>query len=182
MSTLRTSVLLVLIAALGAWAYSYFTRAPAPVGVQLSARVAPEVAREKTVPTFVTVPLQLYKPAVKKKLKLPDAVQLDAAKSVVASARTPDDERPHTVTTVLDTSTGKFSSYDRAEPLPWIAVNTKSEVGVFYGFKNGEQAVRVQGQQEFLQIKALHLGAVASADIAPGGIDTFVGVGAWARW
>lgn len=156
---------------------------PAPPGVHLPAARAPALRREEIIPVQVAVPLQVYKPAAKKKLKLPEPVVADDAQHVVASSRTPNDERRHTVTTVLDTGTGTFATYDRAEPLPWIAVNTKSEIGVFYGFKTGgERVIRLQGQQELLQIKSIHLGAIASADLANGNVDTFVGVGAWARW
>ncbi len=83
------------------------------------------------------------------------------------------------MTTVLDASTGKFETYDRAEPLPWLAVSTKSQVGMYYGLKRGEHVIRLEGQQELLQIKAVRVGAVATLD-SDG--ETFVGVGAWARW
>ena len=83
---------------------------------------------------------------------------------------------------MIDANTGETTTLDRVEPLPWLAVSTKTEIGAFYGVKNGAPAFRIQAQQELLRVKALHLGAVASADVARGDIDTFVGAGVWARW
>lgn len=180
--TARMLLVLGVMIAIGTGVYFYFKPEPAPTGVHMPAKPAPQVAHETTVPVEVKVPVQTYKPEVKRKLKLPDAVQANPAQHVVASSRTAPDERPHTITTVLDTSTGEFTTLDRAEPLPWIAVSTKTEVGAFYGVKNGQPAFRVQAQQELLRVKALHLGAIASADMQAGEVDTFVGVGVWARW
>ncbi len=174
------ALVLALFAVIGAVAlYFYFKPAPMPSGVHMPATPAQELKREKTVPVQVAGPIQVYKPATKKKLKLPAQIQDDPEQHVVASTRTPNDEREHTVTTVLDASTGKFETYDRAEPLPWLAVSTKSQVGMYYGLKRGEHVIRLEGQQELLQIKAVRVGAVATLD-SDG--ETFVGVGAWARW
>lgn len=158
--------------------YFHFKPDPAPPGIHMPATPAPEIRLEETVPIIIDF-VKVYKPAVKKKLKLPPAVQSDAKQHVVASTKTPNDERPHTVTTVLDTSTGEFTSYDRAEPLPWLAVSTKTQIGLFFGLKGGDQVIRLQGQQELLQIKAMRVGATATLD-SDG--ETFIGVGAWARF
>lgn len=171
---------LALFVAISATAlYFHFMPTPMPPGIHMPATPAPELKREKTVPAQVAGPIQVYKPAAKKKLKLPAQIQDDPEQHVVASTRTPNDEREHTVTTVLDTSTGKFETYDRAEPLPWAAVATKTQVGMFYGYRGDEPVVRLQAQQELLQIKAVRLGATATLD-SDG--EAFVGVGAWARW
>lgn len=162
--------------------YFHFKPDPAPPGIHMPATPAPELKRETTVPIAVATPIQVYKPAAKIKLKLPPAVVADTRQHVIASTKTANDERQHTVTTVIDASTGESVTYDRVDPLPWMAVNTKSEVGVYYGLKNGSQAIRIEGKQELLQIKAVHLGATVSADMYDGRMDTFVGVGAWARW
>lgn len=162
--------------------YFHFKPEPAPTGVQMPAKPAPEVSHETTVPIEIKAPVQVYKPAVKKKLKLPEDVQRDESKHVVASTKTADDGRSHTVTTVIDAGTGEATTYDRADPLPWVAVKTTSQVGAFYGMKNGYAAWRVEGHQEFLQIKAVHVGATASVDVYNGQTDTFAGVGAWVRW
>lgn len=179
--TLRDyALVIVAVAAAGVLGFSLRPQ-PAPTGIYVEAPPAPPVAKIEREPVKVDA-VQAYKPAAKKKLKLPAAVQTDPAQRVVAATRTPDDERAHTVTTVLDTATGEFTSYDRAEPEPWLAVDTKSEVGVFYGYKDGQPAIRVDGRQTLLQVKQLRIGAVATADATPGKIDTFIGVGAWMRW
>lgn len=185
MSTARMLIVLGVVIAIGTGTYFYFKPEPAPTNVHLPAKPAPQVSRETTVPVVIDKPVQVYRPEVKRKLKLPDAVQANPKQHVVASSRTVPDERPHTITTTLDTSTGEFTTLDRAEPLPWIAVSTKTEIGAFYGVKgvkNGEPVFRLQAQQELLRVKAMHLGAIASADFARGEVDTYVGVGLWARW
>jgi len=165
--------------ALGAVLYFHFKPEPMPTGIHLPAAPAPELRREKTIPVQVAEPIQVYKPAAKAKLKLPPAVQADPKQHVVASTRTPNDERQHTVTTVLDTSTGELNTYDRAEPLPWLAADTKTEIGLMYGLKGGDQIIRLQGRQTLLQVKAVRVGATATLD-SDG--ESFIGIGAWARW
>ena len=172
-------LLIVLAFVAGAAVYFAFKPDQAPPGVHNTATPAPEVAKVPTERVEIVPPIQVYKPAAKKKLKLPEPVQQDAAQHVIASSKTANDERQHTITTVIDANTGNATTYDRVDPLPWIAVNTKSEVGLYYGYRGGEQVVRLQGKQELLQVKALHLGAIATAD-SDG--ETFVGAGLWARW
>jgi hypothetical protein len=159
----------------------YFKPEPMPTGVHEIATPAPEVAK---VPTewIDLPPIEFYQPEAKKKLRLPDSVQKDTHAHVIASTKTANDERQHTITTLVDDQTGEATTYDRVDPLPWLAVNTKSQVGAFYGIKNGQQTIRIQGEQEFLQIKALHVGVMVSADVQAGNVDTFAGVGLWARW
>lgn len=154
---------------------------PAPVGAHLEAPPAPQVAKVERVAVPVA-PVQALAPAAKRKLKLPAPVQADPGKHVVAATRTPADERAHTVTTVLDAATGEVATYQRAEPLPWLAPQSRTEVGAAYGLRGMDPALRVEARHELLQIKRLHLGATASADVMAGEVDTFVGVGVWARW
>lgn len=176
---IRSAWLLVLVVASAGYAAFWYSRAPdTPPGVTVEARPAPEVAKEATAPLQIEF-VKVFGPEVKKKLKLPTPVQIDDTQHVVASTRTPSDERSHTVTTVLDTTTGDFISYDRAEPLPWVSVNTRSQAGVFYGIKSGAPVLRLQVQQEFLQVKAVHLGVVGTVD---SDASFFVGAGAWMRW
>lgn len=175
-------VALGVLIAIGGGLYFYFKPEPAPVNVHLPANDAPQVSRETTVPVVVKVPVKVYRPEVKRKLKLPDAVQANPDQHVVASSRTAPDERPHTVTTILDTTTGEFTTLDRAEPLPWIAVSTKTRISAYYGLKNGQQAIRIQGQQDFLRVKAVRFSAIASADLVGGDTQTFIGIGMGAEW
>lgn len=179
---LTALLLAVLGAMLGIGLYFYFKPSPAPVGVHIEAKPAPEVAKIERVPVAIAKPVQVYRPAAKQKLKLPESVQRDEAAHVVASTKTAPDERQHTVTTLIDADTGETTTFDRVDPLPWIAPNTKTDIGAFLGYKGREPAIRLEARQELLQIKAVHLGATASADLTPGEVDTFVGVGLWARW
>lgn len=182
MPAARMLIVLGVLIAIGTGVYFYFKPDPAPVNVHLPAKPAPQVSRETTVPVEVKAPVKVYRPEVKRKLKLPDPVQANPEQHVVASSRTAPDERQHTITTVLDTRTGEFTTLDRAEPLPWIAVSTKTRLAAYYGLKNGEQAIRIQGQQDFLRIKAVRLSAIASVDLVGGETQTFVGVGLGAEW
>lgn len=180
----RNSVILlmVLVCVLEAIVFfKFFREADHPVGVHVEATPAREVSRVPRVAVQVKE-VQAYAPAAKKKLKLPQEVQGNPDRHVVAATRTQADERPHTVITVLDAKTGTFTTYDPADPLPWVAVNATSEAGVFYGYRNGAPALRVEARQELLQVKSLHLGAIASADASAGNVDGFVGIGVWARW
>lgn len=157
--------------------YFVFKPTPMPPGVHLPATQAPELKRETTVPLQVTEPVQVYKPAVKKKLELPAHVQADPVQHVVASTKTPNDERQHTITTTLDTRTGEFTTYDRVEPLPWVAVSTRSHFGAYIGAMNGEQALAVTARQEVLRIKGLKVEGVAIGVLSQSERVTFVGVG-----
>lgn len=161
----------------------YLKPADIPAGIVVDATPAPEVMKEDKIEVAVKPPVKVYKPAVKRSLKLPENITTDAAQHVIASSKTANDERQHTITTVINQHTGEVQSFDRAEPLPWVAVNTKSEVGIYYGLKSGEPALRIEGRQELLQVKYVHVGAIASADMTRSmGTDGFIGVGAWARW
>ena len=161
--------------------WSYFKPQPMPAGVHVEAPPSKFVRDVEKAPVIVER-IVAYKPEAKEELKLPETIKSDDKKHVVASVTTPNDERQHTITTVVDSQTGEFTTYDRAEPLPWIGVTTKSEVGAYLGLKNGQPAVRVAGRQEVLQIKSVRIGAVGSVDVTQSGVDSFVGIGAWARW
>lgn len=183
LKNIQAAMIFLIIGAAIAYGISWYMKpADIPTGMVVDATPAPEVKREEKV-EVVTAPIKVYKPAVKRTLKLPESVVSDKGQHVIASSKTPNDERQHTITTVINQHTGEVQSFDRTEPLPWVAVNTKSEVGVYYGLKSGEPTVRIEGRQELLQVKAIHVGAIASADMTRSmGTDTFVGVGAWARW
>lgn len=151
------------------------------VGVSAQLPPAKEV---RTVEKVVEVPklVYVYPPKAKAKLDLPAEVAKDPDKHVTATGKLDAEDRPYTLTSVLDVETGESAVYARPDPLPWLAPNTTSEVGVFAGYKDGEQAIRLEARQELLRVKALHVGAIGSADMTPGNIDGFIGVGVWARW
>ena len=83
------------------------------------------------------------------------------AKLTLTSTKTPNNERKHTVTTTIDTLTGEFTTYDRAEPLPWLAVSTRSHFGAYIGALNGEQALAVTARQEVIRIKGVKVEGIA---------------------
>jgi hypothetical protein len=172
----------VILAASAVVAYFHFKPEPAPAGVHIEAKVSPDVkgVEQHDLPVEH---VRVYAPKAKAALHLPPAAADNPKVHVVAATKTPNDERAHTVTTTLDSETGKFTTYDRAEPLPWMAVSTKTEIGAYLGFKGTEPAMRIDAHQEFLQVKAVHVGIVGSVDISQSiGVDTFVGAGAWVRW
>lgn len=172
------------VAAALAYGYQWYAKpADMPPGVTVIATTAPEVAEEPKVGVVAKSPIKVYQPGAKAKLKLPDATVWDNDAHVVASIQTPNDERQHTITTVINSETGESTTFDRVDPLPWIAVKTTNEVGVYAGLKQGAQALRIEGRKELLQIKALHVGGMLSADMAAGaGVDGSVWLGVWGRW
>lgn len=181
-SRVEAAFVVLIVVALGVWAYLHFKPEPAPVGVHLEAKTAPEIRREEKIELVSEAPLKVYKSSAKKKLKLPEPIQADAKRHVVASSKIETDDHPHTVTTVLDTQTGEFTSYDRKDPLPWLAVRTTSHIGAYYGLKNGVPTLRIQGQQELLRVKAVRLEAIGTADFGDGKPDTYIGIGARVAW
>jgi hypothetical protein len=146
---------------------------------------APQV--EATPIEWIVPPKQIktYAPKAKAAVKLPQAVQVDAAAVVLQSSRIAASDRPQTVTAVLDTGTGETKQYVVDEPLPWLDTAVRSDAGVYLGLKRGEPTLRAQARVQLAQVKALRLGALASVDMPLGGTgsaDAFVGVGAWMEW
>lgn len=160
---------------------AYWPKPQPQVGESAVLPAAKEVAKVEKVRTEVKV-VYVYPDKVKEKLDLPATVQEDTTKRVSATGKLDAEERPYTLTAVLDTDTGGSEVYARPDPLPWVTVSTKSNVGLAYGLKNGEPAIRLHGQQEILRLKAVRVGVTASADAVGGDVDTFIGVGAWASW
>lgn len=156
-----------------------FWPSPAPeVGVSAPLPPATEVRTVEKVVERVKY-VKVYPSETKQNLDLPKDVVADPVKKVTATGKLSADERPYTMTAVLDTSSGESEVYARPDPLPWVAVSTKSQVGLFYGYKGHEPVLRLHGVQEVLQVKALRAGATAALD-SDG--ETFVGLGVWARW
>lgn len=181
------SVAVALVMALGlVMVNTIGSRDAQPVGVQMPAAPAAEVKAETQAPVPITTrTVKAYRPAIKAKLKLPAAVVNDAAEQVVAASSVAADDHPHTVTTVINTETGAVQTFDRRDPLPWLAINTHGRAGIYYGIKNGVQTVRLQVEQELVQVKAVHFGVIGAVDQALGvpiGTDYYAGVGAWVNW
>ena len=154
----------------------YFAWPGEDVTSTTEATPAPELRKIPQVSIPVDT-IKVFNFTAKTKLKLPASVVNSKSQHVVASSKVKPSEQPHTITTVIDTNTGDFTTYERADPIPWVSKNTTTHVGAYYGLKGGDQVVRVQLTQELLQLKRLHLEAVASTDFGSGKTDTFIGIG-----
>lgn len=146
------------------------------VGIYVPAIQSTELTDVGTVPVTVEF-IKVFAPEAKQKLSLSKEVQQNKSKHVVSSTKVKGDENPHTITTLVDSSTGEFTTYDRKDPPPWVAVNTTTHIAAYYGIKNTTPIVRLQAQQELLRLKALKLEGNASIDMGAGKPDTFIGIG-----
>jgi len=158
-----------------AWIFWPAKPVPAPVGV---ATAAPEL-RQVEMTTLTPPAVKVFRPAAKTRLSLPAAVQADPGQHVLAASQVRADERPHTLITLLDERTGEATTYDRADPLPWFAPETRGEMGISYGLRDGRPMGRLSLRQNLIQIKAARLGAAANLDQDG---QWFAGLGLWYRW
>jgi len=152
--------------------------------VPVVAQTTPALAKAPTE-HIQSAPVIVYRQKAKDRLSLPQQVRQDQGKRVVSSSTVKSDIRPHEITTVLDVNTGQTVTYDTRKPLPWMGIDTHGEAGLFYGFRDGHKAIRIQAQQSLLDIKALQVKAIASADQCSGcvpNVSTFIGFGVAARW
>ena len=128
------------------------------------------------------IPVIVYKDRAKNKLGLPTAVLEAPEQRVLGATQVKPNERPTTVSAVLNTTTGETSFYQRLDPLPWMTFNRRHEVGVSYlpFNKDGiDQLIELDGRIEVIQIKALRAGLTGAID-TDGGYK--VGVRAWASF
>lgn len=173
--------LVLVLVAFGVFAWIIWP-APAPVLPMVPAAPAPVLKAVEMV-SIAPPAVKVYAPKAKTKLKLSATVQADPAQHVIAASQVRADERPHTVITLLDERTGEATTYDRADPLPWLAPETRGELGISYGLRgDGNAGVpigRLSLRQNLLQIKALRLGAQANIDQDG---EWFVGLGVFYRW
>jgi hypothetical protein len=159
---------------------------PAPVSVAVPAVAAPAVAKtpkEETPVAFKSVPT--YPKRVKSKLGLPAPVQADDNKQVIEAVQIPADNHTQTVTCLQDTQSGQTDVYVSRDPAPLIAMDHSGDAGLYVGFKNGVQTLRVEARQGFVMVKEIHFGVLGSIDqpistpMPPSG---FVGGGIWGNW
>ena len=178
--SLRTTFEIVLATICAIFAWLFFQKTP-PASNQTPtiAQAAPEVAgsqKEAITPPKVLV----YAPGAKKKVDLPPSVQNDPSVAVLESSRLPESEREQTVTVVINKDTGDTSTFVKQEPLPWMAAESRKEVAVAYGLKNGGMKVlRASLDYDLLQVKAIHAGVAATVDMDG---QLFAGVRAAYRW
>lgn len=156
-----------------------------PSEVSVPATPAPEVKKAPTKRAQVKQPVTVYDDSTKFKLKLPEPVAKNPDQHVLAATQVKGNDRPQTVTTVIDEKTGEVNTYTKTDPYPWLAIENKAEVRMSYGYRYSALTNRVQpvGRLAFsydaLRVKALVLGPTAQIDTDGQG---FVGLGVAYRW
>jgi hypothetical protein len=138
------------------------------------AKTSPELAGVSK--TEITPPkVIVYTPEAKKKLNLPADIQNDNKSSVLDSSHIPESDHSTTVTTVIDSETGKARTVYSEDQLPWFSEKTSKEIKISYGMKNfGIMAVRAEFTDDLFQVKSIHFGINASVDSDS---DYFIGAG-----
>lgn len=151
----------VIIAGLALW--TFWPREKPDTGVAAPLPPAKEV---RTVEKIIERPkiVYVYPDSVKPGLGLPAQVAGNQNAKVTATGKLDAEDRPYTLSAVLDTSTGESQVYARPDPLPWIAPGKRGQIGIAYGLKNGQPAGRAYAGHELLRIKALAAGASGTLD------------------
>jgi len=186
----RISLEVIVLLCIAAVVWLVFGRQPAlqSEGATVEATPAPVLINTPLIDLALSSPVKVYSGGAKTKqqLKLPARVVKDDSKQVISGTRIDaKDDHPKTITTVIDADTGESTTYVTTEPLPWLAMDTRGGIGLYAGLKNGQQVARLQLRQDLLQIKNVHVGAIASIDQPISGAgqqDYFIGVGAEYRW
>ncbi len=172
----RTTIAAALVAS---GAFAIYTWWPTPTPPPGTAQpIAPAKVLKKTPTIDIKPPkVRVYAPKAKKDLGLPQAAQEKPTEHVTTVKP---DLRAHTIITTLDETTGQFTTYDKPEPLPWLAFSRRGEAGMAYGYSSsGQTGWRLYARQDLLQIKRLNIGAQAALD--QGG-QWFAGVAVGVRW
>ena len=131
--------------------------------------------------TLNCIPVIVYKDKSKDKLGLPTAVVSAPEQRVLGATQVNPNERPTTVSAVLNTVSGETTFYQRLDPLPWFALETRRELGIAYGFKDdaGGAVARIFGKIDLVQIKMIRAGLLGNVD-SDG--DWYAGAGVSLRW
>jgi len=114
------------------------------------------------VPAPQTV--KVYTKLAKKKLNLPVAIVADARQQVVTSTWVEPHRNPHTVTTVMNLDTGEFATFERKEPLPWMAKANETALAIGAVMKDSGATWRLKARRDLFQAKALYGYAEAQLD------------------
>jgi hypothetical protein len=161
-------------------------RKPVPVGgASVPAVAAPAVRGAPKVKVVVKAPVTTLQGGSKADLKLPAAVIADEHKQVIDASQVRSSLRPQTVSTVIDTETGDVKTYVKTDPYPWLAIETRGEIGVAYGYKYSStthapaQVGRLQFSYDAVRVKALTIGVTATLDTDR---DAFAGVAIKYKW
>lgn len=151
-------VFAIVLIALVAW--TFWPRSAPEVGQSIALPPANEVRTAEKIVERVEY-VKVYPPEVKAKLNLPQKVVSDAAKVVTATGKLDADERPYTLTAVLDTETGDSEIYARPDPLPWIGPGKRGTVRLTQ-WHNG--VTQIEASHDLLRVKSLHAGVAGRAD------------------
>lgn len=122
--------------------------------------------------------IKVYPDAIKAKVKLPEPILKDSSVKLISTGKLDAEERPYTLSAVLNTGTGEAEVYARPDPLPWVSVSKKRHFSGYMGVMNGEQAVAITARQEVLRIKELKIEGVAIMAASNDDRYSFIGVGA----
>lgn len=175
----RTQAEIAIIAALLAVIWYLSLPSDQPVNEWHPATPAPQVAPLAKEPAKVPQ-VYVYPKKAKESLNLPQPIKDDPTKQVIEATRVQCDEHPQTVTTIVDTTTGKTETLVRVEPLPWLAAEQHGSIGVGYGLTSGlMRGWALNAHEDLLQIKALHFGVDGS--VFTGGAY-FAGIGVAYHW
>jgi hypothetical protein len=153
------AVILLLLSAV----WTFWPRDKPTAGESAPLPAAKEV---RTIEKIIERPkiVYVYPDKVKPELNLPPSVAADTAKKIIATGKLDADERPYTLSAVLDVETGDSQVYARPDPLPWIGPGRQGAVGIAYGIGNEGPTARIYARHDLLRIKALHAGVRAEAD------------------
>lgn len=151
----------VVVSALALW--TFWPRPNPVVGVAAPLPPAKEV---RSVEKIIERPklVYVYPADVKGKLGLPADQVVDVNKKVTATGKLDAEDRPYTLSAVLDTETGESQIFARPDPLPWIGPGRQGAVGLAYGLKNSQPTGRLYARHDLIQVKALHGGGLATLD------------------
>jgi hypothetical protein len=97
----------------------------------------------------------------KKELGLPPAVVKEETERLIAVAAVPMSDGPQLAGALINTKTGLGSIYFEPQPRPWVAFNRRWAVGYAYTYGDGDTESKIYGRWELLQVKRIHVGAVA---------------------
>lgn len=156
MISLRTAIEAAVVAMIAlAWTFGHPSTQSAP-------DVHPATPAVPNAPIVTINPKKIdtLAPSVKKKLELPPD-----DKYVLAASKVDCDNHPHTLVTEFDDTTGKVTTIDKREPLPWFSLRRTGYLRFGTGIRTGAGTIqRVALAEELVQIKAWSFGMDSSID------------------
>lgn len=186
MPWLAPAALILVLAAAVLALWVLVSPARAPMARYVPAEPAPAVAQAETVATPIkTGTIQVYKPATKRALKLPEPIQAAPEQQVIAANTVAPSAHSYTLTTLIDTDTGEVRTLQRAEPLPWLARDPSGRLDLLLGQSRDGPVARLSVTQNLLQMREWRLGVGGSITQHLGGrpeTDWLVGVNLGTSW